>query len=177
MSSDKNNWFLIILAFFDNLWYYLFCYKWISLLQLVTYQHLSLLDFPYFMCVFHEHNELSKLLINMSLLFTNPSTRVYRDNYCPPLNANFFCHFVFEQVSPSQTVSTEEVRAVDLSLRRCYFSGERHITGLPVVKYQQDSCFMECRMYFLAQVCNCTPYFFPRTKGMQRVAIFFKQFY
>jgi len=72
---------------------------------------------------------------------------------------------LFEQVSPSQTVSTEEVRAVDLSMRRCYFPGEGYVTGLPVAKYQQDSCFMACRMHFLAKACNCTPYFFPRTEG------------
>ncbi|XP_065331804.1 pickpocket protein 19-like isoform X3 [Cloeon dipterum] len=79
-------------------------------------------------------------------------------------------HVMMAQVSPSQTVSTEEVRAIDLSMRRCYFPGEGHIYGLPVDTYQQDSCFMACRMHFLAKACNCTPYFFPRTIGMRECA-------
>ncbi|XP_059482845.1 pickpocket protein 19-like isoform X2 [Neocloeon triangulifer] len=73
-----------------------------------------------------------------------------------------------QQVSPSQTESTEEVRAIDLALRRCYFPGEGRVTGLPMAGgYQQDSCFMACRMHFLAAACNCTPYFFPRNIGVR----------
>lgn len=64
------------------------------------------------------------------------------------------------KVSVVHTYSTSDVRSVDLSTRRCVFPDEVKLKLSE--NYHQDTCYFECRIEYLRNRCNCTPYFYPR---------------
>lgn len=56
------------------------------------------------------------------------------------------------------TESLPAVRTLPTSQRNCYFSDEIEL-GL-AAQYSQRSCYIECRLDYLRQVCGCRPYYF-----------------
>lgn len=56
------------------------------------------------------------------------------------------------------TESLPAVRKLPTSQRNCYFSDEIEL-GL-AAQYSQRSCFIECRLDYLREVCGCRPYYF-----------------
>jgi len=62
--------------------------------------------------------------------------------------------------------STEDVRSLSVSQRKCRFLEESDLDISPVYSY--NLCRMQCRVTLALQLCGCVPHFY-RTKGKWQV--------
>ncbi|CAH0585757.1 unnamed protein product [Chrysodeixis includens] len=64
-------------------------------------------------------------------------------------------------VTASFTEASRDIQHVPIKLRKCRFYDES--TYLPFYTY--SDCMLKCRMHFLLDNCNCTPFNMPKMKG------------
>lgn len=57
-------------------------------------------------------------------------------------------------VAASFTEASRDIQHVSLKLRRCRFFDESDY----LLFYTHSDCMLKCRMYFLLEKCNCTPF-------------------
>lgn len=62
--------------------------------------------------------------------------------------------------------STDDVRSLSISQRKCRFLEESDLLISPVYSY--NLCRMQCRMDQAMRLCGCIPHFY-RTKGKQQI--------
>ena len=82
---------------------------------------------------------------------------------------------VFLSVSPEETYSTSEVRALSINTRDCVFNDEKVLSenydinklNFTYARYTYKNCMAECRANTIKNKCNCVPYYF-RQKGIVR---------
>lgn len=60
---------------------------------------------------------------------------------------------------PFITVTSDAVKHLDVRSRGCVFPDEMKLHVYHV--YTESSCLIECRLKFIAKVCNCYMYYFP----------------
>lgn len=65
----------------------------------------------------------------------------------------------FIKLDASTFYSTEAVRYIDLSSRKCLFTDETN--GLPS-GYTYSDCLVDCRVNEIIRLCNCRPFYVPR---------------
>lgn len=63
------------------------------------------------------------------------------------------------RVFPSITVTSDNVKDLEIESRGCVFPDEKDLYIYHV--YTESSCLIECRLMYLADVCNCHMYYFP----------------
>lgn len=61
----------------------------------------------------------------------------------------------FLKITPEKIFSTEDIRNIDRSKRKCLFSDEVHLKRLN--KYSYINCMAECRSKILYERCGCVP--------------------
>lgn len=75
---------------------------------------------------------------------------------------------VFLSISPEETYSTPEVRALAVKTRDCVFSDERTLDqdddinrlNFTYAKYTFKNCMAECRATTIKAKCGCVPYYY-----------------
>ncbi|KYB27274.1 sodium channel protein Nach [Tribolium castaneum] len=66
-------------------------------------------------------------------------------------------------VTPSKTYSTESIRGIDVSKRKCLFNNESQLHNF--VHYNFQNCIIECRMNLSRQYCGCIPFYYQHETG------------
>nr|XP_018906638.1 PREDICTED: pickpocket protein 19-like [Bemisia tabaci] len=61
-------------------------------------------------------------------------------------------------VKSFMTISTDQIRKLDVDIRFCFFPDEQQLSVSKT--YTQRSCLIECRLDYLHKMCNCRPYYF-----------------
>lgn len=66
-------------------------------------------------------------------------------------------------ITPSKTYSTESIKNIEVSKRKCLFNNESQLHNF--VNYNYNNCIVECRMNLSRQFCGCIPFFYHHETG------------